>query len=53
MPKDELGRAMNLLSLRYPDAIVDAPTAALFIRDCARLDLDPLIAPAEAVLERS
>ena len=49
MPKDELGRAMNLLSLRYPDAIVDAPTASLFIMDCARLDLDPLISPAEAV----
>lgn len=49
MPRDELGRAMNLLALRYPDAIVDAPTAALFIMDCARLDLDPLISPAEAV----
>lgn len=49
MPKDELGRAMNLLALRYPQAIVDAPTAALFIMDCARLDLDPLISPAEAV----
>ena len=49
MPKDDLGRAMNLLALRYPDAIVDAPTAALFIMDCARLDLDPLISPAEAV----
>ena len=49
MPKDELGRAMNLLALRYPTAIVDPPTAALFIMDCARLDLDPLISPAEAV----
>ena len=49
MPKDELGRAMNLLALRYPDAIKDPPTAALFIMDCARLDLDPLIQPAEAV----
>lgn len=49
MPKDELGRAMNLLALRYPRAIVDPPTAALFIMDCARLDLDPLITPAEAV----
>lgn len=49
LPKDELGRAMNLLALRYPDAIQDAPTAALFIMDCARLDLDPLIQPAEAV----
>ncbi len=49
MPKDELGRAMNLLALRYPRAIVDPPTAALFIMDCTRLDLDPLISPAEAV----
>ncbi|MQY55359.1 MAG: hypothetical protein GH156_02145 [Dehalococcoidia bacterium] len=49
VPKDDLGRAMNLLALRYPSAIVDAPTAALFIMDCARLDLDPLIQPAEAV----
>lgn len=49
MPKDELGRAMNLLALRYPRAIVDPPTAALFILDCTRLDLDPLISPAEAV----
>ena len=49
IPKDDLGRAMNLLALRYPDAIKDPPTAALFIMDCARLDLDPLISPAEAV----
>ncbi len=48
LPKDQLGRAMNLLALRYP-AIVDPPTAALFIMDCARLDIDPLISPAEAV----
>ncbi|GAI40629.1 unnamed protein product, partial [marine sediment metagenome] len=49
VPKDELGRAMNLLALRYPTAIVDPPTAALFIMDCTRLDIDPLISPAEAV----
>lgn len=49
MPKDDLGRAMNLLALRYPKAIVDQATAALFIMDCARLDIDPLISPAEAV----
>ncbi len=49
VPKDDLGRAMNLLALRYPGAIVDPPTAALFIMDCARLDIDPLISPAEAV----
>ncbi|GAH89030.1 unnamed protein product, partial [marine sediment metagenome] len=49
MPKEELGRAMNLLALRYPRAIVDPATAALFILDCMRLDIDPLISPAEAV----
>jgi hypothetical protein len=40
---------MNLLALRYPDAIKDPATAALFIVDCTRLDIDPLISPAEAV----
>lgn len=49
MPTDQLGRAMNMLALRYPMAIVDPPTAALFIMDCARLDIDPLISPAEAI----
>jgi len=49
LPKEELGRAMNLLALRYPGAIKDPATAALFIIDCARLDLDPLIQPAEAI----
>ena len=49
MPKDDLGRAMNLLALRYPRAIENPESAALFIMDCARLDLDPLIQPAEAV----
>lgn len=49
MPKEELGRAMNMLALRYPKAIVDAGTATLFIMDCMRLDIDPLISPAEAI----
>ena len=49
VPKDDLGRAMNLLALRYPRAIENPESAALFIMDCARLDLDPLIQPAEAV----
>jgi hypothetical protein len=49
MPKDDLGRAMNLLALRYPRAIENPESAALFIMDCLRLDLDPLIQPAEAV----
>ncbi len=49
MPREELGRAMNLLAVRYPRAIVDHATAALFILDCMRLDIDPLISPAEAI----
>lgn len=49
MVKTELQRAMNLLALRFPDAIKDVPGAALFINDCMRLGLDPLIQPAEAV----
>lgn len=49
LPKDDLGRAMNLLALRYPRAIENPESAALFIMDCCRLDLDPLIQPAEAV----
>ena len=49
MPREDLNRAMNLLALRYPSSIQDPPTAALFIVDCQRLGLDPLIAPAEAI----
>lgn len=49
MPREDLDRAMNLLAVRYPRAIVDTPTAALFVHDCSRLGLDPLISPAEAV----
>jgi len=49
MPKDDITRAMNILAARYPDVIKDAATAALFVVDCARLDLDPLLSPAEAI----
>lgn len=49
MPKTEFNRAMNLLATRFPDAIKDQAGAALFINDCLRLGLDPLIQPAEAV----
>lgn len=51
MLKDQtdLNRAINLLSIRYPDAIKNTAQAALFITDCLRLGLDPLITPAEAV----
>ena len=49
MAKTELQRSINLLALRFPSAIRDVPGAALFINDCKRLGLDPLIQPAEAV----
>lgn len=49
MVKTELQRALNLLALRFPIAIRDVAGAALFINDCMRLGLDPLIQPAEAV----
>lgn len=49
MVKTELQRALNLLALRFPNAIKDVAGAALFINDCMRLGLDPLIQPAEAV----
>ncbi len=49
MPKEDLQRAMNMIAVRYPKAIDDAPTAALFLLDCLRLDIDPLLSPAEAV----
>ncbi len=47
--KAGFSRAMNLLALRFPSAIHDMAGAALFINDCMRLGLDPLIQPAEAV----
>ncbi len=49
MDKAEFARAVNLLAVRYPKSIRDPAGAALFIRDCIRLGLDPLINPAEAV----
>ena len=49
MVKAELQRALNLLAMRFPLAIRDVPGAALFINDCMRLGLDPLLQPAEAV----
>ncbi len=49
IPKGELARAVNLLAMRYPSVIKDKGTASLFLVDCVRLDLDPLIQPAEAV----
>ena len=49
IPKTDLARAINMLSMRYPKVIKDTATASLFLVDCQRLDLDPLIQPAEAV----
>jgi len=49
LAKTELRRALNILGLRFPDAIRDVAGAALFINDCMRLGLDPLIQPAEAI----
>ncbi len=45
----DMNRAINLLSIRYPDAIRNPAQASLFIADCLRLGLDPMMAPAEAV----
>lgn len=47
--KAGFNRAMNLLAMRFPDSIKDTAGASLFINDCMRLGLDPLIQPAEAV----
>lgn len=47
--QQDFNRAINILSLRFPKAIQDPAGASLFIRDCMRLGLDPLIQPAEAV----
>lgn len=49
MTSTEFNRAMDRLALRFPDAIKDAAGASLFIDDCYRLGLDPLIQPAEAI----
>jgi hypothetical protein len=48
MPED-ITRTMNLVMVKYPDALQDPPTAALFVLDCLRLGLDPLISPPEVV----
>lgn len=49
MDTTEFRRAVQLLAVRFPATVKDAATAALFIHDCTRLGLDPLIQPAEAV----
>ena len=37
------GVALAMVQARYPSVELDDPTAALFIWDCIRLDLDPLL----------
>ena len=39
----EGGLALELLKARFPSADLDDPSAALFIHDCQRLDLDPFL----------
>jgi hypothetical protein len=38
-----LGVALALIKTRFPRADLDDPSAALFVMDCLRLDLDPLL----------
>jgi len=38
-----IGVALSLVKTRFPRADMDDPSAALFIMDCMRLDLDPLL----------
>ena len=46
---EDLNRQMGLVHAKYPDVLKDPPTAALFLMDCMRLGLDPLLSPAEVV----
>ncbi len=46
---EDFQRTMNLLGAKYPDLVKDGPSAALFLMDCYRLGLDPLISPPEIV----
>ena len=39
----EVGTALALIKARFPRADLDDPSAALFVMDCIRLDLDPLL----------
>lgn len=44
--QESVSRMMNLVAVKYPKAIVDKATAALFVMDCLRLGLDPLLKEA-------
>lgn len=39
----DMGTALKLVKARFPRAELDDPSAALFITDCVRLDLDPFL----------
>ena len=39
----DLGTALAMVQTRFPRAELDDPSAALFITDCVRLDLDPFL----------
>lgn len=39
----DMGTALTLVKVRFPRAELDDPSAALFITDCVRLDLDPFL----------
>lgn len=49
MTAEDFQRSMGLVHAKYPDVLKDPATAALFLMDCMRLDLDPLVSPAEVV----
>ncbi|GAI67931.1 unnamed protein product [marine sediment metagenome] len=38
-----VGVALSMIQVRFPRADMDEPSAALFLWDCVRLDLDPLL----------
>jgi hypothetical protein len=38
-----IGVALSMIQTRFPRADMDEPSAALFLWDCVRLDLDPLL----------
>jgi len=43
LPKEDIKRAIEIVKLRYPRCDLDDASAALFILDCLKLDLDPLL----------
>jgi hypothetical protein len=45
----DINQALNILAIRYPSAELDKPSASLFLVDCMRLGLDPLLGEATPV----